>query len=77
MNDPVRVYVNAAAVDVERGATAMDCVRAWRVEEAEAVGAGKRLITDSRGLPIDQSSPAQAGSIYRTIANRQRDGATS
>jgi len=74
MSDTVRVFVNAAAVDVQRGATAIDCVRAWRAEEADAVGAGKRLITDSRGLPIDRTTVAQAGSIYRTITNRQRDG---
>jgi hypothetical protein len=73
MTDTVRVYVNATAVDVARGATAIDCVRAWRSDEADAVAAGRRVITDSRGLPIEASATAQAGSIYRTIANRQRD----
>lgn len=66
----LRVFVNAAAVDVTAGATALDCVRAWRGDEGDAVSAGSRVITDSRGLPIASDTPARAGSIYRTIPNR-------
>jgi hypothetical protein len=69
----LRVFVNANPVDVVDGATALDCVREWRGEEADAVRGGRRLITDSRGLPIDASAPAQAGSIYRTVANRSSE----
>jgi hypothetical protein len=69
----LRVYVNAAPVDVAAGATALDCVRVWRAEEAEAVAGGRRVITDSRGLPIPGDSIAQAGSIFRTVANRTTD----
>jgi hypothetical protein len=70
----MRVFVNAAAVDVDTGATALDCVKVWQRDEAAAVEQGRRVITDSRGLPIAADSVAHAGSIYRTIANR---GATS
>lgn len=66
----IRVFVNATPVDVAAGSTALDCIRAWRPEEADAVAAGQRLITDSRGLPIARDSVARAGSIYRTIPNR-------
>lgn len=69
---PLRVFVNAVALDVSAGATALDCVRAWRVDEADAVTRGSREITDSRGLPIPADAPAQAGSIYRTIPKRER-----
>ena len=69
----MRVYVNANAIDVEPGATALDCVRQWKREEADAVSEGQRLITDSRGLPLATDTPAHAGSIYRTISNRSRD----
>jgi hypothetical protein len=66
----LRVFVNAAPVDVETGATALDCVRAWRPDEGDAVKTGSRIITDSRGLPIAMESVAKAGSIYRTVSNR-------
>jgi hypothetical protein len=67
----LRVYVNATGIDVGEGATALDCVRAWRADEGEAVASGRHVITDSRGLPIDALSVAQAGSIYRTVVNRK------
>ena len=67
---PIRVFVNATAVDVEEGSTAIDCVRRWRDEEADAVIAGARVIMDSRGLPVAWDSSAPAGAIYRTAPNR-------
>ena len=67
----LRVFVNATAVDVQPGATALECVRSWRAEESQAVTEGRRIITDSRGLPIPADSPAQAGSIFRTVPRRQ------
>jgi hypothetical protein len=72
MTDMVRVFVNAAGVDVPAGATAFDAVRAWNADAAAEVTDGKRLITDSRGLPIDGATPMPAGSILRLIANRDR-----
>jgi hypothetical protein len=41
------------------------------------VAAGTRLITDSRGLPIDAKTPMSAGSILRLIANRGAPAADS
>lgn len=73
MTRKLRVFVNAAGVDVADGATALDCVREWRADEADAVSAGRRVITDSRGLPIGSDAPAHAGSIYRTVPNRSSD----
>lgn len=66
----LRVFVNASPVDVEEGATAADCVRRWNEEEGAAIAEGRRVITDSRGLPIPGETPARAGSIYRTVTNR-------
>lgn len=66
----IRVFVNAASVDVPSGATALDAVRAWSSDAAGEVVAGARLITDSRGLPIGGETPMSAGSILRLIANR-------
>jgi hypothetical protein len=73
MTRSLRVFVNATPVDVREGATALDCVRQWKGEEADAILGGQRLITDSRGLPIDAGSIARAGSIYRTVTNRASD----
>ena len=69
----LRAFVNANAVDVAPGATALDAIRAWRAEEAEAVTAGARTILDSRGLPVELTAPVHGGAIYRTSPNRGRD----
>jgi len=71
----IRVFVNASGVDVPPGATALDAVRAFDAAAADEVTGGTRLITDSRGLPIDGASPMSAGSILRLIAKRDRAAA--
>jgi hypothetical protein len=73
VTNTIRVFVNASPLDVSAGSTALDCVRAWKADEGDAVSAGRRLITDSRGLPLPSDSPARAGSIYRTVSNRASD----
>jgi hypothetical protein len=70
MSDLLRAFVNAAPILVSPGATALDAVRAWKPGEAEAVLAGSRLITDSRGLPLEGATPLQAGAILRTVPRR-------
>ena len=70
-NRTVRVFVNAVGVDVPAGSTAMDAVQAYNSAAASEVAAGARLITDSRGLPIDATTPMSAGSILRVVANRR------
>ena len=71
----VRVFVNAVGVDVPAGSTALDAVRAWNADAAGEVTAGGRIITDSRGLPLDAASPMSAGSILRLAPKRNRDSA--
>jgi hypothetical protein len=68
----VRVFVNAIGVEVPGGSTALDAVRVWNDEAATAVESGTRLITDSRGLPIDGGVTMPAGSILRVVAVRDR-----
>lgn len=75
MTRMVRVFVNAAGVEVPSGATALDAVRAWSADAAHDVTSGSRVITDSRGLPIDAAAPMSAGSILRLIAKRDRAAA--
>ena len=66
----LRVFVNERGVDVPRGATALDAVRALDGAEATRVEAGERSIVDSRGLPTAPDAAAFAGAIYRTITAR-------
>lgn len=72
MPDMVRVFVDGTAVQVPRGATALDAVRAADPAAADAVRAGGKLVTDSRGLPTDPEQPVSAGSIFRLVPRRDR-----
>jgi len=70
----VRVFVNARGVDVPAGSSALDAVRAWNADEASAISRGERVITDSRGLPIDGGTRVSAGAIFRLVPVRKRAG---
>lgn len=74
MNRPelLRVFIDAKGVDVAHGATALDAVEAFDPAVASAVRAGDRILTDSRGLPIDSGSAVQSGAIFRLIPRRDR-----
>lgn len=74
-NGMVRVFVNASGLDVASGSTALDAVRVWSPEAADEVATGSRVITDSRGLPMDSSAIVVSGSILRLILRRERDSA--
>lgn len=74
------MFVNGVGVDVSGGATALDAVRCWSPEAADAVGRGTSIITDSRGLPTAADTPIQAGAIFRVVparAARAAAGATA
>jgi hypothetical protein len=74
----IRVFVNARGYDVPFEASALDAIRIADAGAADAVMAGMRQITDSRGLPVAPVTPAYGGAIYRTVANRERGhGATA
>lgn len=69
----VRVFVNARGYDLPATATALDAIRAADAVEADAVQAGTRLITDSRGLPVLPGDSVHGGVIYRVVTNRQHE----
>ena len=71
----MRVFINSSGLDVPAGSTALDAVRAFDAAAAAEVEAGERLITDSRGLPIDGTTAMSAGSILRLIPKRARPAA--
>ncbi len=66
----VRVFVNERGVSVPVGATALDAVRALLPDEATAIEAGSRRLTDSRGLPVEAGEPLVNGAIYRVVSAR-------
>ena len=71
----VRVFVNAAGVMVPAGSSILDAVRRWNESEANAVEQGEKMVTDSRGLPIDVDERVSAGSIFRLLPVRKRGAA--
>ena len=72
MSATVRVYVNGRGVDAPSEGSALDAVRLLDGEAADDVMSGKRIITDSRGLPVTGDSAVFGGAIYRIISNRSR-----
>lgn len=70
----LRAYVNERGVDVPPGGTALDAVRAFDAlagtAHAAALAAGGRVLTDSRGLPVDPAAAAHGGAIYRLLPAR-------
>lgn len=68
----LRVFVNGAAVDVAKGAVALDAVRNWNSESATEVESGLSSLTDSRGLPLAPDSTLVNGAIIRVIVVRTR-----
>ena len=69
----VRVFINATGVNVSAGASILEAVRTWSAAEAAAVTRGEKLVTDSRGLPIETDQPVSAGSIFRLLPVRKRE----
>jgi hypothetical protein len=70
--DSLRVFIDAKGVDVPPGSTAFDAVHAFDAGVATALRAGEKILTDSRGLPIDADTQVQSGAIFRLIPRRDR-----
>ena len=73
----LRVFIDARGVDVPPGAKAIDAVQAFDPAIAAAVRDGQKILTDSRGLPIDGASELQSGAIFRIIPKRDRSSAAA
>ena len=74
MTEPerLRAFVNGTAVEVQRGATVLDAVRALDPGAADEVASGNRAIADSRGLVIDAATPATGGAVLRVVSARAK-----
>jgi hypothetical protein len=68
--DSLRVFVNGTALSLPRGARILDAVRALDPAAADAVRAGERAVTDSRGLPVALDAPLSGGTVLRLVSGR-------
>lgn len=75
--ETLRVFIDAKGVDVPPGATAIDAVEAYDKTVAVAVRGGQKILTDSRGLPVDSAMALESGAIFRLISKRDRGAAAT
>ncbi|MDA1081576.1 MAG: hypothetical protein O2973_07840 [Gemmatimonadetes bacterium] len=66
--DRLRAFVNGAAVEVDRGATLLDAVRAADAALADAIAGGTRAVADSRGLVVSHDSAVTGGAVLRVVS---------
>ena len=70
----MRVFVNAAPVDVASGTDVRGAIRAHDPAlEASAAG-GAALVTDARGIELPLDGLLEAGSILRVVVRARRAG---
>jgi hypothetical protein len=73
--ETLRVFIDARGIDVPPGAKAIDAVEKFDPMVAAAVRGGEKVLTDSRGLPVDGASDLESGAIFRIIPKRDRSAA--
>ncbi|MGI8617493.1 MAG: hypothetical protein ACR2L6_00180 [Gemmatimonadaceae bacterium] len=67
----VRIYIDAQALDAQRGVTPLDALERHDAAAAAAVRDGSRVIVDHRGLPVTQEDRVTNGSIFRVVSAKQ------
>ena len=72
MSDSMRVFINAAPVDVEPGTDVRGALRAHDPAMETAAAKGTALVTDARGIELPLGAPLAAGSILRVIVRARR-----
>jgi hypothetical protein len=72
MTEPqmLRVFVNGTGLSVPPGSTVSDAVRVLSAAEADAIAAGTRAVTDSRGLPVANDTVLAGGAVLRVVSAR-------
>jgi hypothetical protein len=72
MSQNIRVFVNAAAVELPAGMNVAAAVRAFDPALSVLVGSGAAYVTDARGIEISPETPVAAGAILRVIVRARR-----
>lgn len=68
-----RIYFDGKGVDAPAGSTVISALGSVNAETAAAVRAGERVVTDSRGLPVEPETVIYNGAIFRVIRARAGD----
>jgi hypothetical protein len=68
----MRIFLNAAPLDVPAGSDVRAAVAAHNAELAAQVAAGAAFVTDGRGIELDGDAPLEAGSILRLVVRARR-----
>ena len=69
----MRVFVNERPVDVIRGATVRDAVRALDPGLAALLEGDAAYVTDARGLTVEAGEPVgEAGAVFRVVVSARR-----
>jgi hypothetical protein len=75
VSDAIRVFVNAAALDLPAGSTVTEAIQATDQALLDKIASGAALVTDGRGIEIDCSAPLASGAILRIVIRaRGRSG---
>jgi hypothetical protein len=68
----MRVFVNAAAVEVEPGTDVRGAIRAHDPDLEARAAAGAATVTDARGIAVPLDGRLAAGSILRVVVRARR-----
>ena len=68
----MRVFVNAAPVEVAPGTDVRGAILAHDPALEARAAAGDALVTDARGLAVPLDGPLAAGSILRVVVRARR-----
>ena len=77
MADDIRCFVNDTGITVAAGSTVLDAVRVADRPLADRIAAGEGHLTDGRGIALEGTAPAAAGSIIRAIVSARRGARTA
>ncbi len=68
----MRVFVNAAPLDLGKGADVRAAVRALDPELERKLADGAAYVTDARGIELPADAPLAEGSILRVVVSARR-----
>jgi hypothetical protein len=68
----MRVFVNAVALEVGKGADVRDAVRALDAELERKLAGGAAFVTDARGIEVPPDAALAEGSILRVVVSARR-----